>query len=52
MFVFAGLSRWDEAEQEAVSLLALRGGEEAELAKMMLASASLAQRMLQRQAEN
>ena len=44
MFVFAGLSRWDEAEQEAVSLLALRGGEEAELAKMTLASASLAQR--------
>lgn len=44
MFVHAGLSRWDEAEQEAVSLLALRGGKEAEMAKMILASASLAQR--------
>ena len=44
MELYAGLGRWNEAEQEAVSLLALRGGREAQVARLVLASSSLSQR--------
>ncbi|MBT5391254.1 MAG: hypothetical protein HOL22_02800 [Euryarchaeota archaeon] len=44
MELYAGLGRWNEAEQEAVSLLALRGGREAEVARLVLTAASLSQR--------
>lgn len=44
MELYAGLGRWNEAEQEAVSLLALRGGREAQVARLILTAASLAQR--------
>jgi hypothetical protein len=44
MELYAGLGRWNEAEQEAVSLLALRGGREAQVARLVLTAASLAQR--------
>lgn len=44
MQLFAGMGRWSEAEEEAVSLLALRGGREAQVARLILAAASLAQR--------
>ena len=44
MELYAGLGRWNEAEQEAVSLLALRGGREAQVARLILSAASLAQR--------
>lgn len=46
MTIYSSLGRWDEAEQEAISLLALRGGREAQIARVMLAAASLAQRDL------
>ncbi|MCS5533642.1 MAG: hypothetical protein NZ736_05235 [Candidatus Poseidoniaceae archaeon] len=46
MTVFCSLGRWDEAEEEAISLLALRGGREAQIARTMLTAASLAQRDL------
>lgn len=46
MTLYAGFGRWNEAEEEAVSLLALRGGKEAALARLMLSAASLAQRDL------
>ena len=44
MELYAGLGRWNEAEQEAISLLALRGGREAQVARIVLAASSLAQR--------
>ena len=44
MTVYCSLGRWDEAEEEAISLLALRGGREAQIARMTLTAASLAQR--------
>ena len=44
MELYAGLGRWNEAEQEAVSLLALRGGREAQVARLVLVAASLSQR--------
>ena len=44
MELYAGLGRWNEAEQEAVSLLALRGGREAQVARLVLAASSLSQR--------
>lgn len=44
MTCHAALGRFDEAEQEAVSLLALRGGREARVARQVLAASSLAQR--------
>ena len=46
MTLYAGFGRWNEAEQEAVSLLALRGGKEADVARLILSAASLAQRDL------
>ena len=46
MTVYSSLGRWDEAEEEAISLLALRGGVEAQIARKMLTAASLAQRDL------
>ncbi len=44
MTVYCSLGRWDEAEDEAISLLALRGGREAQIARLTLTAASLAQR--------
>ena len=46
MTVYCSLGRWDEAEEGAVSLLALRGGREAQIARLVLTAASLAQRDL------
>jgi hypothetical protein len=46
MTLYSGFGRWNEAEEQAVSLLALRGGKEAELARLTLTAASLAQRDL------
>jgi hypothetical protein len=46
MTLYSGFGRWNEAEEHAVSLLALRGGKEAEQARLILAAASLAQRDL------
>lgn len=46
MTLYSGFGRWNEAEEQAVSLLALRGGKEAEMARLTLAAASLAQRDL------
>ena len=44
MELYAGLGRWNEAEHEAISLLALRGGREAQVARLVLAASSLSQR--------
>ena len=44
MLMHAALGRWDEAEEVAVDLLALQGGRDAQLARLVLCSASLAQR--------
>ena len=44
MELYAGLGRWNEAEHEAVSLLALRGGREAQVARLVLSASSLSQR--------
>lgn len=44
MELLSGLGRWDQAEQVALSFLALRAGRKAEIARLILASASLAQR--------
>lgn len=44
MILNAARADWDEAEEQALSLLALRGGEDAPKAQMILVAASLAQR--------
>ena len=44
MILNAASADWDEAEEQALSLLALRGGEDAPKAQMILVAASLAQR--------
>jgi len=44
MLLFAALGRWDEAEEIAIDLLALKGGRDAQLSRMVLCAASLAQR--------
>ena len=44
MEMLMGLGRWDQAEQVALSFLALRAGRTAEIARVILAAASLAQR--------
>ena len=44
MEMLMGLGRWDQAEQVALSFLALRAGRTAEIARVVLAAASLAQR--------
>lgn len=44
MEMLMALGRWDQAEQVALSFLALRAGRSAEIARMILAAASLAQR--------
>ncbi|MEJ6715871.1 MAG: hypothetical protein QNL20_02215 [Euryarchaeota archaeon] len=46
MTMYAGLGRWNEAEEEAVSLLALGGAKSAGYARLSLSAASLAQRDL------
>ena len=46
MEIYAAMGRWDDAENNAVSILALRGGREAHIAKLILAAASLSQRDL------
>lgn len=46
MTIYCSLGRWDEAEEDAISLLAMRGGREAQIARMVLTAASLAQRDL------
>ena len=46
MQLFAGLNRWEEAEENAVSLLALQAGRDAQVARLILAAASLCQRDL------
>jgi hypothetical protein len=38
------MGRWDDAENNAVSILALRGGREAQIARLILVAASLSQR--------
>ena len=44
MEMLMGFGRWDQAEQVALSFLALRAGRTAEIARVILAAASLAQR--------
>ena len=44
MEMLMGFGRWDQAEQVALSFLALRAGRTAEIARIILAAASLAQR--------
>ena len=44
MLLKAGLGRWDEAEELAIDLLALQGGRDAQLSRLVLCAASLAQR--------
>jgi hypothetical protein len=44
MELLSGLGRWDQAEQVALSFLALRAGRKAEIARLLLTAASLAQR--------
>jgi len=44
MEIFAAMGRWDDAENNAVSILALRGGREAQIARLILVAASLSQR--------
>ena len=44
MELLMGIGRWDQAEQVSLSFLALRAGRTAEIARMILAAASLAQR--------
>ncbi|MBT60104.1 MAG: hypothetical protein CMA63_00945 [Euryarchaeota archaeon] len=44
MQLYAAMGLWNEAEEEAISLLALRGGREAQVARLILTGASLAQR--------
>ncbi|MDB2335334.1 hypothetical protein N9V31_01260 [Candidatus Poseidonia alphae] len=44
MLLFAALGRWDEAEETAIDLLALKGGRDAQISRMVLCAASLAQR--------
>lgn len=44
MELLMGMGRWDQAEQVGLSFLALRAGRTAEIARMVLAAASLAQR--------
>ena len=46
MQLYAGLNRWEEAEEYAVSMLALQGGREAQVARLVLAAASISQRDL------
>ena len=46
MEIYAAMGRWDDAENNAVSILALRGGREAQIAKLILTAASLSQRDL------
>ena len=46
MQLYAGLNRWEEAEENAVSLLALQTGRKAQVARLILAAASLCQRDL------
>ena len=44
MEINAAMGRWDDAENNAVSILALRGGREAQIARLILVAASLSQR--------
>ncbi len=44
MELLMGLGRWDQTEQVALSFLALRAGRTAEIARLILAASSLAQR--------
>jgi len=44
MELLMGIGQWDQAEQVALSFLALRAGRTAEIARLILAAASLAQR--------
>ena len=44
MELFAGLGRWEESEQMAISVLAMRSGKRERIARMLLLSASLSQR--------
>ena len=46
MQLFTGLNRWEEAEENAVTLLALQTGRDAQVARLILAAASLCQRDL------
>ena len=41
MEINAAMGRWDDAENNAVSILALRGGREAQIARLILVAASL-----------
>ena len=44
MLLYTGLGRWDDAEELAVDLLALQGGRDAQISRLVLCAASLAQR--------
>ena len=44
MLLHAAMGRWDEAEEMAVDLLALQGGRDAQISRLVLCAASLAQR--------
>ena len=46
MLLHAALGRWDDAEELAIDLLALQGGRDAQIARLVLCTASLAQRDL------
>ena len=39
MEIYAAMGRWDDAENNAVSILALRGGREAQIARLILVAA-------------
>tara|TARA_B100000768_G_scaffold89433_1_gene83935 strand:- start:4547 stop:7099 length:2553 start_codon:yes stop_codon:yes gene_type:complete len=44
MTLYAGFGRWNDAEDNAISLIAYQSGKKAELARLILSAASLAQR--------
>ena len=44
MLLYCGLGRWDEAEELAIDLLALQGGRDAQIPRLVLCATSLAQR--------
>ena len=40
MEIYAAMGRWDDAENNAVSILALRGGREAQIARLISSNSS------------
>lgn len=44
MLMHASLGQWDDGEEEALDLMAMRGGDDVQIARTVLAASSLAQR--------